>query len=295
MYERLTKCPLCQSGHFNNAMVVKDFTVSQESFTICRCKKCDFLFTNPRPTSEHIGKYYESEEYISHQNKANNLTNILYKMVRLYTLGQKVGWIDRYVPKKGRLLDFGCGTGHFLKKADKGGWETVGFEPNPHAAKIAREENQLNIYYQLEDLEAEKKFDAITLFHVLEHVHDLNETISYLQAKLKKRGSLLVAVPNVDSLDAQLYKENWAAWDVPRHLYHFNQSTMAKFAAMHDMKISAILPMKFDSYYVSLLSESNIDQKKNLIKAFSNGFKSNLYGKKNNKNYSSLLFILKKK
>jgi 2-polyprenyl-3-methyl-5-hydroxy-6-metoxy-1,4-benzoquinol methylase len=295
MYERLTKCPLCQSGHFNNAMVVKDYSVSQESFTICKCKKCEFLFTNPRPNKANIGRYYESEDYISHQDKASNLTNILYKMVRNFTLGQKVQYINKHVPKKGRLLDFGCGTGHFLKRAEEDGWETVGFEPSKVAANIAKTKNKLTIYNELVDLEGEKKFDAISLFHVLEHIHDLNSTMETLSSKLKKRGVFFIAVPNIDSFDAKEYKEGWAAWDVPRHLYHFSQETMDKFAETHDLRIKTIMPMKFDGYYVSLLSESNIHQKKNLIKSFLNGFKSNLYGKRNKNNYSSLLYILKKK
>ncbi|WP_143959275.1 class I SAM-dependent methyltransferase [Litoribacter populi] len=295
MYERLTKCPLCKSGHFNNALVVKDHSVSQESFTICKCKKCELLFTNPRPDIQNIQKYYESEDYISHKDSATNITNLLYKLVRTYTLKQKVSWINQYASKKGRLLDFGCGTGYFLAQAKDNGWETVGLEPNSSAAKIAKSKNGLNVYSDPEDLDAEKKFDFITLFHVLEHVHDLHGTLDKLLGKLKKRGVLMLAVPNYTSWDSKEYGEDWAALDVPRHLYHFTQETMASLAETFDLKIKEAIPMKFDSFYVSLLSESHKNKKKSIMNAILNGYKSNNYAKKNNKNYSSLLYILKKK
>lgn len=295
MYERLSKCPLCKSGHFNNYLVVKDHSVSQESFTLCKCKNCSFVFTNPRPDQKNIGKYYESEDYVSHSDKANNLVNILYKLVRTYTLGEKVSWINKYVKNKGRLLDYGCGTGHFLQRANKNGWETIGVEPNKHAAEIAAKNKDLKIYGSIDQLNQENKFDAISLFHVLEHVHDLTSTMNTLLEKLKKRGTLFLAVPNNNSLDAKNYKEKWAALDVPRHLYHFNQDTMSRLAEEFDLRIVDAVPMKFDSYYVSILSDKMVQNGNNIIKSLINGYKSNKYAKINNNNYSSLVFILRKK
>ncbi len=295
MYERLTKCPLCQSGLFLNHLVVKDHAVSDESFTICKCSNCHFLFTNPRPDQANINRYYESEDYISHTNKSTNLVNILYKLVRKYTLQQKVNWINHFSPKVGRLMDYGCGTGHFLAAAKSKGWECTGYEPNPQAAQIAEKQHQLPLISQVNQLSQEKKFDAITLFHVLEHVHDLRGTLDLLIARLKKRGTLFLAVPNYDSLDSQLYKENWASLDVPRHLYHFTQETMGFLAQEFDLRIVAKEPMLFDSYYVSILSEEIKNNRKNFIQSFLTGYKSNQYAKMNNNNYSSILFILKKK
>ena len=293
MYEKLTQCPLCKSGHFNNFIVVKDHAVSQESFSICKCASCDFLFTNPRPDQQHIGQYYNSKNYISHQDASSNLTNFIYKLVRKYTLRQKVGWINENAKTKGRLLDFGCGTGYFLKAAEKDGWKAVGYEPNSTASSIAVKKNNLRIYEDLAELENEKKFDAITLFHVLEHVHDLEGTLHFLLSKLKQRGNLYIAVPNYNSYDAAIYKENWAALDVPRHLYHFTTATMQTLAKQYELKIKAIRPMWFDSYYVSILSEDYSNNKNKIIKAFQNGYKSNQIAKKEN-NYSSLLFVLRK-
>jgi 2-polyprenyl-3-methyl-5-hydroxy-6-metoxy-1,4-benzoquinol methylase len=293
MYEKLTQCPLCKSGHFNNYMVVKDHSVSQESFSVCKCADCNFLFTNPRPDRQHIGQYYESDNYISHQDAASNLTNLIYKMVRKITLKQKVRWINKASKTKGRLLDFGCGTGYFLQAAQKDGWHVVGFEPNAKALSVARDKHNLKIYQEFTELEGEKKFDAITLFHVLEHVHDLDQTMKILHQKLKQRGNLFIAVPNFNSYDSKLYKENWASLDVPRHLYHFTTGTMERLAKEHNFKIKTIKPMLFDSYYVSILSEGYIHNKNKIIDSIKNGYKSNSLAKKDN-NYSSLLFILKK-
>lgn len=274
-------------------MVVRDHAISQESFSVCKCANCNFLFTNPRPDQQHIGQYYESDNYISHQDSASNLTNFVYKIVRKITLKQKVSWINEFSKTKGKLLDFGCGTGHFLQAAQNDGWKVTGFEPNPTALSKARDKMNLKVYEKISDLENEKKFDAITLFHVLEHVHDLEQTMKLLFSKLKQRGNLYIAVPNFNSYDSMLYKENWASLDVPRHLYHFTRETMEKLAREHQLRIKAIKPMKFDSYYVSILSEGYIGHKNKLISALKNGYKSNRIAENEN-NYSSLLFILKK-
>src|SRR5690606_17925636 len=147
----------CKSGHFNNFMVVKDHAVSQESFSISKCANCNFLFTNPRPDQQHIARYYDSENYISHQNMASNLTNLAYKLVRRVTLKQKIKWINEFSKTKGRILDFGCGTGHFLKAAEKDGWKAIGLEPNPTASAIATGKQKLHVYQDIAELENEKK------------------------------------------------------------------------------------------------------------------------------------------
>lgn len=293
MYEKLNQCPLCKSGHFYNFMVVKDHAISQESFSISKCSACNFLFTNPRPNKENIGQYYESANYISHQDSSTNLTNIIYKIVRNITLKQKVNWINGLSKKKGKLLDFGCGTGYFLKAAEKDGWEVVGVEPDPTASSIAKSKQKIKVYNNIDALGGEKKFDIITLFHVLEHVHDLQTTLEILLSKLKQRGSLLIAVPNHDSLDAKRYREHWAALDVPRHLYHFTFETMERLAGEYNLRIKATKPMTFDSYYVSLLSEGYMNNRNKIINSLKIGYKSNKLAKEDN-NYSSLLFILKK-
>ncbi len=294
-YERLEHCPVCNKDEFKNFMVVPDNAVSKESFVIVACENCGFKFTNPRPDEVIIEKYYASEEYISHTNISKGLTNKAYQMVRSYTLKQKVAMLNRFVPTKGKLLDYGCGTGHFLTAAKKNGWEIAGFEPSKTARELAAKNTNEKIASDSLQIFQEGSFNAITLWHVLEHIHQLNETIKTLISLLQPKGYILIAVPNADSLDAAKYKENWAAYDVPRHLYHFNQATMKRFLKKHKLDLVETLPMKFDAYYVSLLSEKYINGNNNYINSLLNGYKSNSYASKNTNDYSSLIYIAQKK
>jgi 2-polyprenyl-3-methyl-5-hydroxy-6-metoxy-1,4-benzoquinol methylase len=293
-YERLDACPVCGKGEFKNFIVVKDKSVSQESFVIVQCENCSFKFTNPRPDEESIGRYYESEDYISHSDTSKGLISKAYKFIRTIAIKDKVDLINR-VGQKGSILDYGCGTGYFLEACQKDGWNIQGFEPNPTANKNATE--LLGKTIESTSLKAFEKeqFDVITLWHVLEHIHTLNETFKELLSLLKPNGTIIVAVPNADSLDAQIYRENWAAYDVPRHLYHFNQATMKRFLKKFKMDLTEIKPMKYDAYYVSLLSEKYKQGKSSMLPSVAKGFKSNYYASKNNQDYSSLIYIARKK
>ncbi|RAU84258.1 class I SAM-dependent methyltransferase [Pontibacter arcticus] len=293
-YERLENCPVCNKTEFRNFLVVTDNTVSKESFVIVECENCTFKFTNPRPDSASIGNYYESADYVSHSNTTNGIINKAYHVVRSITTKQKVELINRYSLAKGSILDYGCGTGKFLAACKKDGWEIRGVEPNAKAKAIASSETGEIIATDLQDIQGEK-FEVITLWHVLEHIHTLNETIEELISLLQEDGTLIIAVPNADSHDAQQYKENWAAYDVPRHLYHFTQATMKRFLKKHKMKLEEALPMKFDAYYVSLLSEKQKDGKGNMLTSVLNGYKSNSYAAKHGNDYSSLIFVAKRK
>ncbi|PRY14999.1 methyltransferase family protein [Pontibacter ummariensis] len=293
-YERLEHCPICGKTEFKNFLVVTDNAVSKESFVIVECENCTFKFTNPRPDERSIGSYYESEEYISHTNTKSGIINRAYHVVRSITTKQKVELINRYAAAKGSILDYGCGTGVFLGACKKDGWEIRGVEPSAKAREIASQETGEIIAADLQDIEGEK-YEVITLWHVLEHIHSLNETMSQLLDCLQEDGTLIIAVPNADSHDAQQYKENWAAYDVPRHLYHFTQATMKRFLKKHKMKLEEVLPMKFDAYYVSMLSEKHKQGKANMISSVLNGYKSNSYAEKNGNDYSSLIFVAKRK
>ncbi|MDX5419178.1 MAG: class I SAM-dependent methyltransferase [Hymenobacteraceae bacterium] len=293
-YERLEHCPICGKTEFKNFLVVTDNSVSKESFVIVECENCTFKFTNPRPDTQSIGRYYESEDYVSHSNTKTGIINRAYHVVRSITTRQKVELINRHAPNKGSILDYGCGTGNFLNACKKDGWEIRGVEPNQKAREVASQETEEIIAADLADLEGEK-FEVITLWHVLEHIHTLNETMAQLVEQLQEDGTLIVAVPNADSHDAQQYKENWAAYDVPRHLYHFTQPTMKRFLKKHKMKLEEVLPMKFDAYYVSMLSEKHKEGKTKVLSSVMNGYKSNNYAEKNGNDYSSLIFVAKKK
>lgn len=293
-YERLEHCPICGKEEFKNFLVVKDNSVSKESFVIVECENCSFKFTNPRPDEESIGSYYESEDYISHTNTKTGIINRAYHVVRSITTKQKVELINRHAPGKGTILDYGCGTGVFLTACKKDGWQVRGVEPSDKARELATETIGTTIATSISEL-PDEKYQVITLWHVLEHIHTLNETIAELILHLSEDGTLIIAVPNADSHDAKQYKENWAAYDVPRHLYHFTQATMKRFLKKHKMQLEEVLPMKFDAYYVSMLSEKHKEGKTKMISSVVNGFKSNNYAEKNGNDYSSLIYVAKRK
>jgi len=294
MYEKLNECPVCSASNLKNHKVVKDHSVSQESFNIMLCDNCSFQFTNPRPNEEEISKYYQSEDYISHSDKANSPINFIYKLARKYALSSKKKIINSIVKdKKGRILDYGCGTGYFLETMKQNGWKTYGIEPNDTARKIASTKSE--VQKNIEELKLKnKKFDVITLWHVLEHIHNINQTIKILKTILKEKGKIIIAVPNIESYEQGIFQEDWAAYDVPRHLYHFSQDTMNTLMLKHGLKIKKVYPMKLDAYYISLLSNKYKYKKNNLIKSFLTGYKSNSYAVKNKDNYSSLIYIIKK-
>ena len=292
--EQLKQCPVCQSQTFEVYLTVRDYTVSQEQFKIVTCKKCGFRFTNPRPDSEAIGEYYKAESYISHTNTSKGLISKIYQEVRKFTLKGKLNLINRLSPQKGKLLDVGCGTGMFLNVARENGWKVNGIEPDAGARAIAEKTNQIKISNEILSSFQQETFEVISLWHVLEHIHQLNETIEWLKARLSKDGSLIIAVPNHESKDAKIYQEQWAAYDVPRHLYHFSQNSIKELFAKHGFVLKETLAMKFDSFYVSMLSTKYQSGKINYIKAFADGLKSNYSASKENQNYSSLIYVLKK-
>lgn len=291
----LEKCIVCGSSQFEPFLVCKDYTVSQENFNIVSCKSCGFKFTNPRPENSVIGDYYKAEEYVSHSNTTKGVVNKLYHSVRNYTLKQKLKLISSYV-SRGTMLDYGCGTGMFLNVCKNDGWETYGMEPDDNARKMSIEKG-LDVFSdkdKVSDRIADKKFNAITLWHVLEHVTDMEATLSFFKSKLNDEGVLIIAVPNHVSYDAQYYKEFWAAYDVPRHLHHFDINSMTSLVEKAGFKFKESKPMKFDSFYVSMLSEKYKTGSVNLVKAFLVGLTSN-FKAKDIHSYSSTIYIFKHK
>ena len=289
--EILDTCPLCQGGLFDDYISTKDYTVSGEDFSIVSCQNCGFRFTNPRPTEKILGTYYNSDEYVSHSNNANSLVNAVYKIARKFTLRWKYQMIKKE-KISGNVLDYGCGTGEFLNYCKAQNWKIAGVEPNDKARKQAAELTLESINTELDNVPT-VGFDVITLWHVLEHIPRLNDTLIQLKDLLTPQGYMLLAIPNCKSHDARLFKEHWAAYDVPRHLYHFTQETLNNLVENHGMKVVDVLPMKLDAYYVSLLSNKIKYGRNKLINSFLTGLLSNIYAVKN-KEYSSLIYVIKK-
>ena len=291
-----TSCPVCKSTQMQPRLSAKDYTVSGEIFSIVACNNCTHLFTHNVAQQNEIGKYYASENYISHSDTQIGLVNKLYHSIRKRTLQSKKRLIERETEKSnGNILDIGCGTGAFLNTMQKGGWKITGLEPDETARVKAKtlygiEPQPSNNIFKLPD----NSYDAITMWHVLEHVHELNEYVAQLKNMLTEKGKIFIAVPNYTSYDAQHYGQFWAAYDVPRHLYHFSPASMKKLVEKHGLTIKKIKPMWFDSFYVSMLSEQYKNDKGNLIKAFLVGLVSNIKTLFNLKKCSSLIYIIEK-
>lgn len=292
--EDLNQCPICYDEGLHHYLTCRDHTVSGKEFDIVECNACGFRFTNPRPGADEIGQYYESEDYTPHQDASQGLIDTLYRWARLYTLRSKHRLISSLVANpSGRLLDFGCGTGEFLNLCQSKGWAARGLEPDVSAQEVAAEKYGLTVEdpERIQDLPSDH-FDVITLWHVLEHVSHLSETVTQLKRTLAPSGTLVVAVPNCTSLDAAFYGEYWAAYDVPRHLCHFRPDDMRRLFERHEMTVHDIRPMRLDAFYVSLLSEQYCDGW--LLRAPVVALLSTLWAARHEHRSSAQLYLIRK-
>jgi 2-polyprenyl-3-methyl-5-hydroxy-6-metoxy-1,4-benzoquinol methylase len=271
-------------------ITTKDFLVSEESFDLLYDAEKDMLITSPQPNEEELSKYYESEAYISHTDASKGLMATLYQVVKKYSLALKLRLITSLQGQTGSLLDIGAGTGEFLKLAKDNNWNVEGVEPNEKARGYANEKG-IVLKENIEELKGEF-FDVVTLWHVLEHLPDLENIIPKIEAFVKPGGVLIIAVPNFKSFDAIYYKNYWAAYDVPRHLWHFSKKSM-KHLFSSEMKLQKVKPMIFDSFYVSLLSEKYKTGNAFSIKALFIGLWSNISAL-NTRESSSHIYCFKK-
>jgi SAM-dependent methyltransferase len=289
---KISQCPVCSGAEFKGYLTCKDYTVSQKEFEIVQCNSCDFVFTDPRPENKDLGEYYKSDAYISHSDSSAGIVNKLYKIVRSFTLKSKYALVKSYAEQKG-LLDVGCGTGAFLNYCAHKDLVVDGVEPDEDARKFVQNNHGILVHEedQLKNWESQK-FSAITMWHVLEHVPDLNERIQELKNLLDNNGRLFVAVPNYTSGDANRYGKYWAAYDVPRHLWHFSPKTIRTLFNKHGFVLERTLPMKLDSFYVSMLSEKYKNGSPRLLSALLSGLKSNLAA--GDDKWSSQIYVFKK-
>lgn len=290
------QCPVCHSEQIQDLFTAKDYTVSAEIFTIAKCNSCTHLFTQNVAPQDEIGKYYQSENYISHSDTQEGIVNKLYHAVRKRTLTGKKKLLQLETGKQqGKILDIGCGTGAFLNTMKAAGWESTGLEPDEVARAKAKELYGLEPKpsHEIFDL-PENNYDAITMWHVLEHVHQLHEYVAQLKKMLTTNGRIFIAVPNYTSYDAQYYGAHWAAYDLPRHLYHFSPDSMKNLVEQYGLTIKKIKPMWFDSFYVSMLSEQYKNGKGNILKAFLIGFISNVKTMLQKDKCSSLIYVIGK-
>ena len=291
-----TQCPICANPSIRFCFSAEDQTVSHEFFEVWECEHCTARFTQGVPAANAISRYYRSADYISHSDTRKGIINKIYHWVRSYTLRTKRRLINKVTTlKSGTLLDVGAGTGAFARMMERGGWKVTALEPD----ELARENARKTYGVELRDLSElhhlpTGHFDAITLWHVLEHVHDLHPYLDTFYRLLKPYGTLLIAVPNYTSFDADVYGAHWAAYDVPRHLYHFSPHSIDILAEQHGMQVVAHKPMWFDSFYVSMLSERYKNGFNNFIGAFWNGCLSNWEASSNHSRCSSVIFVIRK-
>jgi 2-polyprenyl-3-methyl-5-hydroxy-6-metoxy-1,4-benzoquinol methylase len=268
---------------------VTDYSVSGETFELLYNPELDMLITHPQPSLDDLPRYYENPDYISHTDGKRSLFEKLYHFIKKIALSKKLKLINAH-SNQGTLLDIGAGTGEFLLVAKNNGLNVTGIEPSPKAKAIA-ENKGVSFVPNLESIPSHT-FDIITMWHVLEHVPDLDHQIMELKRIIKPNGTIIIAVPNFNSYDAKHYGKFWAAFDVPIHFWHFSKKAIQTLFIQHNLQLTEVLPMKFDSFYVSLLSEKYKTGKMNFIKAFFIGLKSNWKAKRNLE-YSSHIYIFK--
>lgn len=288
--EEVDRCPVCQTTTFQGALTCRDHTVTGNVFHVKHCQQCTLGITSPRPPQASSASYYQSSAYISHTNTSRSLFDSIYLTIRRFTLQWKYKLIKPYLRSQG-ILDVGCGTGAFLQHVHSQGHPVQGVEPSAQAIQFI--DSTIPVSTSMANLPPGKK-DVITLWHVLEHIYDLRQTVRDLKSRLAPGGALFIAVPNHESFDAQYYREHWAAYDVPRHLWHFNRKSMAELLQQEGLTITTVIPMKLDSFYVSLLSEGYRPNPPHkifrIVSALWVGLKSNRAARSTG-NYSSLIFV----
>lgn len=292
--EPLGPCPACGLEQWIKAGQVKDYSITGEWFELMECAICHLKMTYPQPNEAEIGRYYASEDYVSHSDTKAGLINRIYHTAREYMLKKKFNWVKEASGlETGTLLDVGAGTGHFAHYMQENGWKVTALEPDGKARAIAAEKLKINIK-PLEELgqQSAHSFDVITLWHVLEHVHDLSGYMDHFRSILKPGGTLIIAVPNHTSSDAKKYGAIWAAYDVPRHLWHFSPEAMNKLMTNHGFNLTGKIAMPLDAFYVSMLSEKyRGNDFLGPIAGFASGVGTFISGKRNVDKASSVIYI----
>lgn len=291
---RHSHCPVCSGTSFSLVREPYYYRGKREDFSLESCDSCGFWFTNPFPEGPELAAYYETEDYVSHTDGKGGLMDWIYGLVRDRAIKSKYKLVRNLKVGAKLFVDYGAGTGAFLAFVKSKGHDVLGFEPSEVARKNAEQKGLNLLDPENRGTLMEGSVSVFTLWHVLEHIPDLNETLRYFNSRLESKGYLIIAVPNHESADAVHYGNHWAAYDVPLHLWHFAKSDVKSLAVKHGFKVQEIHNMPFDSFYVSLLSEKNKTGKMRLFSAFLQGWKSNRLGKKG-KNMSSLIYVLQKK
>ena len=291
------KCPLCKSNAIKKRFACIDNFATGEQFDIYECTDCGLVFTQDIPDEKEIDRYYESPSYISHSNTDKGLVNRTYHLVRKIMLRNKARLIEKLtLLKNGKLLDYGAGAGHFARVMAAKGWDVTAIEKNANARELALDRFSFTMH-PVEALQGinEREMDVVTMWHVMEHIQDPDNMWRELYRILDDTGVAVIAVPNSISYDAQRYKEHWAAYDVPRHLWHFTPSTIMRWGEKHGFLLEKQYTMPFDGFYISMLSEQNKGSRLHMVKGFWNGLKGWIAQSKRRSASSSVIYVFRKK
>ncbi len=288
MYEKLDTCPICDSHSFSNYLICTDHSITHESFALVRCNNCSHIFTNPRPSEQEIAKFYDSPTYISHSQKSSSLITPIYQLAKLYTFKWKHSIISQHT-KRSTVLDYGAGTGDFMHYLQKKNWTAHGIEPNTLARNKATAKG-LTVYPSFNKAN-QQKYDVITAWHSIEHVHQLKETLQALRKRSHDATRMYIALPNPLSHDAIHYKEFWAGYDVPRHIHHFTADSIEKLLTKTRLRLQEIIPMKLDSFYVSILSEQYKKSRFPFLSGIRTALRSN-QSARTTRQYSSNIYVI---
>lgn len=292
-----TVCPLCKGSYIRKRFTCKDHFATGEVFDIYECTECGFVFTQGIPDEKEIGRYYESQEYISHSNTKKGIFNKIYHIVRAIMLRRKTDLIEKLtLLKNGNILDYGAGTGYFAHAMAKKGWEVTAIEKSPQARELAKTRFGLEIFSEehLSEI-GDKELDVVTLWHVMEHIQELDRFWDELYRIIDDTGIAVIALPNCKSYDAKIYKENWAAYDVPRHLWHFTPDTLMRWGEKHGFILERQITMPFDGFYISMLSERYRGSMLASMRGLWNGLKGWCATSTRREASSSIIYVFRKK
>ena len=269
-------------------MKIKDYFYSQEVFEVLPSKHEGILETFPKLSEEKLSEYYYHEKYISHQTQSKSLFDKAYQFAKRFMTKRKQKMVLKF-HSSGRILDIGTGTGDFLKSFDPKRWEKYAIEPNEDLHQRLKE-NNISLLDGVDKIK-NHKFDVITLWHALEHIPNLEETLQSIRESLTPNGILVIAVPNYKSFDAKFYKSFWAAWDVPRHVWHFSKQGLISLCQTFDLKFYNTISLPLDAFYISIVSEK-YRKSNNIVRGFMVGLYSNVSGMFKNE-YSSFVYVFK--
>ncbi len=273
---------------FKHFLSVQDHFLTQENFDLYRDESAGVLKTVPQP--ENIESYYESEDYLSHDDSQDSFFAKCYQFAKIWNLRSKKSLIGKYAVD-GKILDIGAGVGDVVGVLKKSGYDAIGYEPSKKARLFAARKG-IELLDQTDSI-LPNSIKVISMYHVLEHVPDYKKQIDLIYNWLQEDGYLILALPNYNSFDAKWFKSYWAGYDVPRHLFHFNKLAVGN-VFQNKFKLISTKPMWFDSLYVSILSARYQKRKVPFIYGICIGLISN-FAALFSKEPSSLVYVLKKR